>query len=118
MLSPGVRLGVYKIVSSLGVGGMGEVYLANDTRLGRRVALKVLASSLADDGDRRRRLALFATTATLHGAELLHIMLDGRALLLRQFQSQELFTPRPSPDGRSLLVGIQQNSSNVWMLER
>jgi Tol biopolymer transport system component len=62
--------------------------------------------------------SLFATTSTLHGGELLHVMLDGRALLLRQFQSQELFMPRPSPDGRSLLVGIQQSSSNAWVIER
>jgi dipeptidyl aminopeptidase/acylaminoacyl peptidase len=62
--------------------------------------------------------SLFATTSTLHGGELLHVMLDGRAILLRQFQSQELFVPRPSPDGRSLLVGVKQSNSNVWVLER
>ena len=78
MLSPGVRLGVYEIISSLGVGGMGEVYLANDTRLGRRVALKVLPSALAGEGDRRRRLEREAQAAarlnhpnivTLHSLE-------------------------------------------------
>jgi hypothetical protein len=45
-------------------------------------------------------------------------MPDGRAVLLRRFQSQELFAPRPSPDGRSLLVGLQQSSSNAWVVER
>jgi len=62
--------------------------------------------------------SLFATTGTLHGGELLHIMLDGRAVLLRRYQSQELFAPRPSPDGRSLLVGVQQNNSNAWVIDR
>jgi serine/threonine protein kinase len=41
-LAPGDRLGPYEIVSALGVGGMGEVYKATDTRLGRGVAIKIL----------------------------------------------------------------------------
>ncbi len=62
--------------------------------------------------------SLFATTATVHGSELLRVMLDGRAVLLRRFQSQNLFAPRPSPDGRSLLVGVEQYNSNAWVIER
>src|SRR5438046_8216933 len=45
-LSPGARLGAYEIVAPLGAGGMGEVYRARDTRLGRDVAIKVLRESL------------------------------------------------------------------------
>jgi Tol biopolymer transport system component len=48
-------LGHYEIVRSIGSGGMGEVYLAEDTKLGRKVALKVLAASMADDPERRGR---------------------------------------------------------------
>ena len=51
----GRTLNHYKIVSELGSGGMGEVYLAEDTKLHRQVALKVLASSVADDAERRAR---------------------------------------------------------------
>src|SRR5262249_50122249 len=51
----GARLGPYEIVAPLGAGGMGEVYRAHDTRLGREVAIKVLPDSLARDSDRMRR---------------------------------------------------------------
>ena len=46
-LTPGKRLGPYEIVSALGAGGMGEVYRARDTRLGRDVAIKVLPEDLS-----------------------------------------------------------------------
>ena len=55
MLSAGTRLGPYEILSSLGAGGMGEVYVARDPRLGREVAIKVLPEPVATDPDRLRR---------------------------------------------------------------
>ncbi len=56
----GRMLGHYRVESRLGEGGMGEVYLARDTRLGRRVALKVLPASVASDPDRKARFELEA----------------------------------------------------------
>src|SRR4051812_46763520 len=54
-LSPGLRLGLYEITAALGAGGMGEVYRAMDTRLGREVAIKVLPDGLASDPERIAR---------------------------------------------------------------
>ena len=54
-LSPGTRLGGYEILSLIGSGGMGEVYRARDSRLGRDVAIKVLPSDVAADHDRLAR---------------------------------------------------------------
>jgi serine/threonine protein kinase len=54
-LISGKKLGPYEIQSPLGAGGMGEVYRARDTRLGRDVAIKVLPEALANDADRLRR---------------------------------------------------------------
>jgi len=63
-LLPGIRLGPYEVLAPLGTGGMGEVYRARDTRLGRDVAIKVLpAERLADEG-RRRRFAQEARAAS------------------------------------------------------
>jgi len=54
-LAAGTRLGAYEVVSGLGVGGMGEVYRARDTRLNRIVAMKVLPAAFAGDADRLAR---------------------------------------------------------------
>jgi len=62
-LSPGARLGPYEILAPLGAGGMGEVYRARDTRLGREVAVKVLPESFSADPDRLKRFELEARAA-------------------------------------------------------
>jgi serine/threonine-protein kinase len=62
-LSVGTRLGPYEVLSTLGAGGMGEVYRARDVRLGREVAVKVLPAALARDSDRLRRFEQEARAA-------------------------------------------------------
>jgi serine/threonine protein kinase len=80
-LVPGARLGPYEVVAPLGAGGMGEVYRARDTRLGREVALKALPADVVRDPDRlarfRREAQLLAClshphVAVIHGLEELN----------------------------------------------
>ncbi len=77
-LTAGTRLGPYEIVAQIGVGGMGEVYQATDTNLGRQVAIKVLPDTVARDGERLARFDREARTlaalnhpniAQIHGLE-------------------------------------------------
>ena len=63
-LTPGQRIGHYKILSLLGAGGMGEVYLAQDTKLGREIALKLLPAQFTTDGNRLRRFEQEARVAS------------------------------------------------------
>ena len=63
-LTSGTDLGPYKIIALLGVGGMGEVYRARDSRLGREVAIKVLPNSFSRDPDRLRRFEQEACAAS------------------------------------------------------
>src|SRR5262245_5283219 len=74
MLGAGTKVGPYEIESVLGAGGMGEVYRAHDTRLGRKVAVKVLPPSLYLDSDRLRRFEQEArATAALNHPNVLAI---------------------------------------------
>jgi Tol biopolymer transport system component len=67
-IAAGTQLGPYQIIAPLGAGGMGEVWLARDTRLNREVAIKVLPASFANDEDRLRRFEqeALATSALNH----------------------------------------------------
>jgi serine/threonine protein kinase len=79
-LDPGTHLGPYEVNGQIGAGGMGEVYRATDTKLGRDVALKTLPAALAADED---RLARFEREAKLL-ASLNHPHIGASDLRLRQ----------------------------------
>jgi len=77
-IAAGTRLGAYEVAAQIGAGGMGEVYQAHDTKLGRDVAIKVLPEAFAYDADRLLRFQSEAkmlaslnhpNIATIHGLE-------------------------------------------------
>jgi serine/threonine protein kinase len=73
-LVPGTRLGAYEVLTLIGSGGMGEVYRARDTKLGRDVAIKVLPESLANDPERLARFSREAQVlAALNHPNIAHI---------------------------------------------
>src|SRR3982751_2073292 len=73
-LTPGTKFGRYEIRSKIGEGGMGEVYLAEDVRLQRKVALKILPTELATNKDRMRRFEQEArAAAALNHPNIAHI---------------------------------------------
>src|SRR5438552_6370585 len=73
-ITSGTRLGRYEIRSKIGAGGMGEVYLAQDIKLDRKVALKILPADLAANQDRMRRFTQEAkAAAALNHPNIAHI---------------------------------------------
>src|ERR1700726_2170925 len=110
-LRSGTKLGPYEIQSPLGAGGMGEVYRARDTRLGRDVAIKVLPEALAKDADRLRRFEQEARTiAALNHPNILGIhdigTHDGAPFLVSEFLEgqtlREKFISGPLPVRRAI----------------
>src|SRR5262249_8861156 len=73
-LAAGARLGAYEVLTLIGVGGMGEVYRARDSKLGRDVAIKILPAALAADPDRIARFEREAKTlAALNHPNIAHV---------------------------------------------
>ncbi len=91
-LATGARLGSYEVGGPLGKGGMGEVYRARDTRLGRDVALKVLPDAFAHDAEPLARFEREAhTLAALNHPHIAHIYgVEGRALVMELVEGPTL----------------------------
>jgi len=95
-LASGTRLGPYEILAPLGAGGMGEVYRARDTTLGREVAIKILPTAVATDPDRSARFAREATMlASLNHPHIAQVYGferagDTRALVMELVEGEDL----------------------------
>src|SRR4029453_8388150 len=110
---PGTRLGPYEIVTVLGAGGMGEVYKARDTRLGREVAVKTLPSLAASDPERRARFEQEARSASaLNHPNIITVLdigdADGTSYIAMEYVEgrtvRELLAAGPLPVRRVLDV--------------
>jgi serine/threonine protein kinase len=115
-LSLGTKLGRYEIRSQIGVGGMGEVYLAEDTQLDRTVAIKFLPAELVAEEQARKRLAHEAKAA----AKLDHPNIcsiyeageaEGRSFIVMQYVEGETLATRlqrkPMQIGEVLSIAVQ-----------
>jgi serine/threonine protein kinase len=106
-VSAGRVIGPYRIVERLGAGGMGEVYLAQDSRLGRLVALKVLLSYFASDDERLRRFQREARAASaLNHLNILTIYEVGET-------DEVYFIATEFIDGRTLRELISEGSLSL-----
>jgi serine/threonine protein kinase len=119
-LSAGQAIGHYKILSILGKGGMGEVYLAEDHKLGRRVALKVLPGAFTRDQERLRRFQQEArATSALNHPNILTIFeigeAEGRHYIATEFIEGETLGQRiavgPLKLGEALDIAEQMASA-------
>ena len=98
-LIPGTRLGPYEIQCPLGAGGMGEVYRAKDTRLGRTVAIKILAKHLSDNPELRQRFEREAhAISSLNHPHICHLYdvgsHNGAAFLVMEFLDGQTLAER------------------------
>jgi eukaryotic-like serine/threonine-protein kinase len=107
----GQRIGPYEVLSEIGRGGMGVVYLAQDKRLGRQVALKFLPVSFQDNPDRRARLLTEARAASsLHSPHIAAIHdigeHEGRAYIVMEYVGGELLSQKLKGGPPALDEGI------------
>src|SRR5215510_2550474 len=111
-LQPGTKVGRYEIRSKIGTGGMGEVYLAEDTQLHRRVALKVLPADVAAKQDRMRRFKQEAmAAAALNHPNIAHIYEIGESDHIN-------FIAMEFVDGQTLRQKIYQERTDLRKLLR
>src|SRR5687768_18252221 len=95
-LQPGSRVGSYEVIDKLGAGGMGEVYRARDSKLGREVALKVLPDQFVADADRLARFVREAQIlASLNHPNIAHVhgleeSTESRALVMELIEGPTL----------------------------
>jgi eukaryotic-like serine/threonine-protein kinase len=109
-LDPGRNIGHFEILGQLGAGGMGEVYLALDKQLNRKVAIKILPAAVAANQDRMRRFNQEATTAAaLNHPHIAHIYQIGKADDL-QFIAMEYV------DGETLRDKIHRHKTSLTKL--
>ena len=115
-LPAGSRVGSYEIASPLGAGGMGEVYRARDTRLGREVAIKVLPADAAGDGESRTRFEQEARAASaLNHPNILTVYdigdSDGSLFIAMEYVEgrtlRELLVSGPVPPRKLLSIAAQ-----------
>ena len=115
-LPSGTQLGRYKILSQLGVGGMGEVYLAEDTKLNRKVAIKLLpADSLESENANRRLLREAQSAAKLDHPNICAIHEvseeDGRNFICMQYVEGETLEARMKGDSLEKRVSLDLSES-------
>ncbi len=109
-LPAGSTLSHYRIVSKIGAGGMGEVYLAQDTRLDRKVALKILPADLAANQDRMRRFVQEAkAAAALNHPNIAHIYEIGES-------DSTNFIAMEFVDGKTLREKVHGEKSSLKVL--
>ncbi|MFL6468707.1 MAG: serine/threonine-protein kinase, partial [Pyrinomonadaceae bacterium] len=115
-LPSGTKIGRYEIGSLIGLGGMGEVYLSEDTQLGRKVAVKILNSELAADATARKRLVREArAAAALDHPNICSIHevgeADGHQFIVMQFVEGEtldaILKDRPMEMKEALNIAVQ-----------
>ncbi|HLJ45115.1 MAG TPA: protein kinase [Bryobacteraceae bacterium] len=112
-IAPGTKLGPFEITAMLGSGGMGEVYRARDTQLGREVAVKVLASALGRDPEYMSRFEREAQVlASLNHPNIATVYgIEQRALIMELVEGKDLGGPLPLdeaiPIARQIAVGLE-----------
>jgi serine/threonine-protein kinase len=114
-MTPGTKLGPYEIVALIGVGGMGEVYRAKDTKLKREVALKVLPEAFASDPERMARFQREAEVlASLNHPNIAQIYgVEDRALVMELVEGESPKGPMPFDEAWKIASQIAAGLENA-----